>query len=55
MPIKYDKNIKKPHQKLEYTSEMIQELEKCSEDFFYFCKYVKVRHPDKGRITYVPR
>ena len=47
--------IKKSNEQLEYTPKMVDELKKCANDFFHFCNYVKVKHPDKGRITYTPR
>lgn len=52
---RFNDYIKKPNQELEYTPELISELEKCSKDFFYFCKYVQVKHPDYGRIQFEPR
>lgn len=52
---RFNDYIKKPNQKLEYTPELINELEKCANDFFYFCKYVQVKHPDYGRIQFEPR
>lgn len=55
MPLKYDENVKRPKSEVEYDQYKILELQKCAQDFFYFCKYVKVRHPDLGRITYEPR
>ena len=54
MPINYDNYVKKPGQEEEYTPEMIKELAKCSKDIFEFCKYVKIVHPDKGRVTFEP-
>ncbi len=55
MPIKYSDSVKRPKSECAYTTEQVIELEKCIQDFFYFCKYVKIRHPDKGRIKYIPR
>lgn len=55
MTIKYDDQfIKKPLEPVEYTPEMILELEKCSQDVNYFLKYIKIVHPDMGRITFNP-
>ena len=47
--------IKKPQEEIEFTPEMIQELVKCEEDFFYFCQYVQIKHPDLGRVPFNPR
>jgi hypothetical protein len=55
MPVSYNNAIKKPHLEVEYTPELIEEIEKCMNDFFHFCEYVKVVHPDHGRVKYVPR
>ena len=55
MPTKYDDQIKQPGLEIEYTSEMIRDLKKCSQDFFYFCKFLKITHPDEGRIIFQPR
>lgn len=55
VPIKYDSAIKKPYLEHEYSIEEISELQKCSEDIWYFLKYVKIVHPDKGRIIFEPR
>lgn len=55
MTIRSNDAIKKPQEEIEYTPEMIQELVKCQEDFFHFCSYVKIKHPDKGRIPFKPR
>lgn len=48
-------NVKKVGSQIKWEPWMIEELEKCKNDFFYFCKYVKIKHPDKGRISYEPR
>lgn len=56
MSIKYDDNfVKKPGEELEYTQEMVDDLERCSTDFYHFLRHVKILHPDEGRITFVPR
>jgi hypothetical protein len=55
VPIKYDDYVKAPLAEVEYDSEKIQELQKCSMDIWNFFKYVKIVHPDKGRIIFVPR
>jgi hypothetical protein len=34
---------------------MLEELDLCSKDFFAFLKHVKIVHPDKGRIGFIPR
>lgn len=54
MPVVYDEYIKRPQEEVEYTPEQIQELAKCVNDIFYFCKYVKIVHPDRGRIRFDP-
>lgn len=54
MPVVYDNYVKKPHQEIEYTQEQIQELAKCANNIFHFCKYVKIVHPDKGRVRFDP-
>ncbi|MFW6001930.1 MAG: hypothetical protein ACOCQD_01165 [archaeon] len=54
MPVSYDNYIKKPHEEIEYTSEQIQELKKCNDDIFHFFNYVKIVHPDYGRVTFEP-
>jgi hypothetical protein len=53
MPVSYDQYIKKPFLKLEYTQDMIQEIEACSNSpEYFFNNYVKVQHPDKGLIPF---
>lgn len=54
-PVSYNKYVKKPNLKIDYTQEMVMEVEKCKNDFYYFCTYVKVVHPDLGKVTYKPR
>lgn len=55
MSVKYDDvYIKKPLGIVEYTPEMLLELKHCSEDIQYFLKYVKIVHPDRGRIQFEP-
>jgi len=55
MPIKYDdKQVKRPNEELEYSLEQIEELDECSKDIWYFMKYVKIIHPDKGKIFFEP-
>jgi len=49
------KPVKKAHAENEYTPYMIEEMGKCANDFFYFCKYIKIVHPDYGKVTFVPR
>ena len=57
MPIIFGKNVKKPGATHNWSDnpEDIKELEKCYNDFYYFCKYVKVVHPDLGKVIYEPR
>ena len=54
MGIKYTDFIKKPNLELEYTPEMLVELQKCAEDIWNFLPYVKIVHPDRGVITFNP-
>lgn len=54
MPV-YSDLVKKPFFKIEYTKEMIKEIQKCSKDFFYFCKYIKIINPDLGLMVFTPR
>lgn len=55
MAIKYDENyVKQPLAPVEYTPEMLKELKRCSEDIQHFLRYVKIVHPDKGRIDFEP-
>jgi hypothetical protein len=57
MTVRYDESsyVKRPDLEYEYTPEMLQEIERCSQDFFYFLKYVKILHPDEGRTEFIPR
>ena len=54
MPIRFDKFVKSPLDVFEYTPEHIKELDKCSKDFWHFIEYVKIVHPDRGRIKFEP-
>lgn len=54
MGLKYTETIKKPDLPIEYTPEMIIELDKCVDDIWNFLPYVKIIHPDKGIIPYDP-
>lgn len=49
MTVPYDKAVKRPSEEFEYDDDTIQELLQCSEDVFYFSKYVKIITLDKGR------
>jgi len=54
MPVVYDDYIKKPHLTINYEPWMIMEIEKCSTDSIYFFeKYVKIQHPDKGKVPFI--
>lgn len=45
--------LKRAHQPVEYTPELVQELLKCSQDPIYFIKnYIKIQHPIKGAIPF---
>lgn len=50
----FGEGIKHVGQEIAYTPEQIQELIKCQNDLFYFLKYVKIIHPDRGRVTFEP-
>jgi len=54
MTIKYGEGLKKPGTLIEYTPEMVLELNECSEDIWYFLKYIKINHPDYGVIYFDP-
>ena len=54
MPVAYDEAIKKPQKELEYSREQIQELVKCYHNIHHFFNYVKIVHPDHGRVTFDP-
>ena len=54
MPIKYDQYVKRPREELEYSPEQIEELVECSESCRYFTKYIKIIHPDRGEIQFIP-
>ena len=54
MSIKYDKYVKRPLEEHEYTPEQIKELSKCTNNINPFLKYVKIIHPDKGRVIFEP-
>lgn len=55
MPLKYNEYVKKPQSKFEYTPKLIKELDACERNLTPFLKYVKIVHPDKGRIRFEPR
>lgn len=45
--------IKRAHQPVEYTPELVHELMKCSTDPIYFIKkYVRIQHPVRGAINF---
>ena len=47
--------VKKPYLIETFTDEQIEEIEKCSKDVLYFIeKYVKIKHPKKGSVPFVP-
>lgn len=46
--------VKKTGVEYDYTPEEIKELVKCKKDIFYFLKYVKIVHPDKGLVVFEP-
>lgn len=54
MPIKYDQHVKRPNEEVEYSTEQIEELVKCSKDVNHFIKYIKIINPDRGEIFFEP-
>lgn len=50
----FGEGIKHVGQEISYTPEQIQELMLCQADIFHFLKYVKIIHPDRGRVTFIP-
>jgi len=52
--IVYNEYVKRPGEEEDFTPDQIRELAKCKKSFMYFLKYVKVVHPDLGRIPYIP-
>ena len=55
MTIRYDdERVKRPSSEYEYTPNEINELVLCSNDFNEFFKFIKIVHPDKGEIPYIP-
>ena len=55
MGIRYDdEQVKRPNVEHEYTPEQILELQRCSEDIWYFMKYVKIVNLDLGEIPFEP-
>lgn len=54
MPVKYDSTIKSPNHEHNYTYEQIEEIHNCLTNIRHFFKYVKVIHPDMGKVIYDP-
>jgi len=54
MAITYNEFVKKPKAEVEYTTENIKELNKCSKDIYEFIKYVKIINPDRGEEFFQP-
>lgn len=50
----FGEGIKHVGQEISYTPEQVKELIACSKDIFHFLKYVKIIHPDRGRVTFIP-
>lgn len=50
----YGEGIKSPGMEVTYTADQVKELVKCSQDIIYFLSYVKIIHPDRGRVTFEP-
>jgi len=56
LPVSYDNEyIKAPGMEVEYTPEMITHLKNSINDINHFCQFVKILHPDHGRIQFIPR
>ncbi len=53
MPI-YTDQIKRPSEEHEYTIEQIRDVKKCKEDIFHFLTFIKIVHPDRGRVIFDP-
>jgi len=53
MPV-YTSQVKRPDEEHDYTVDQIRDLKKCTEDIFHFLKFIKIIHPDRGRITFEP-
>jgi len=53
MPV-YTEQVKRPNEELEYTIEQIKDVKKCKDDIFHFLTFIKIIHPDYGRITFNP-
>ena len=53
MPV-FSDMVKRPYEEEEYTVHQIKELRNCKNDLFHFLTYVKIIHPDLGRITFDP-
>ena len=53
MPV-YTDQVKRPQEEHEYTIDQIKSFKTCSEDILYFLKYIKIVHPDKGRVVFDP-
>jgi hypothetical protein len=54
LPILHNEFVKRQNDVFEYTPEHIKELDKCSKEFWHFLSYVKIVHPDEGRIEFEP-
>jgi len=54
MAIRYSEYVKRPREEFEYSTEHFSELMDCSNNIWYFLKYVKVIHPDKGIVEFKP-
>jgi hypothetical protein len=54
VPVRYDDFVKRPLQEYSYSPEEVVELSKCSQDIWQFLKYIKIVHPDRGRINFEP-
>ncbi|MFW6130730.1 MAG: terminase large subunit domain-containing protein, partial [Atribacterota bacterium] len=55
MSIRYSNYVKSPNKEIEYTPDMIKKIIWCKENPIHFFEYIKVVHPDKGRIPFFLR
>lgn len=53
MPV-YDEQVKRLGIEHEYTPHQVKEIKKCVDDLFHFLSYVKIIHPDRGRVVFDP-
>lgn len=54
MSIKYDEFVKRPGEEIEWTINMVHDLEETSNDIYSFMKHVKIVSLDHGRVFFNP-